>query len=40
MLRMFDAHYKPVTVVRFTADDALMISGGEDAMIHLWLLAE
>ncbi|KAJ8327286.1 Pre-rRNA-processing protein ipi3 [Batrachochytrium dendrobatidis] len=40
MLRMFDAHYKPVTVVRFTADDALMISGGEDAMIHLWLLAD
>ncbi|KAH6559882.1 hypothetical protein BASA61_003146 [Batrachochytrium salamandrivorans] len=40
LLRMFDAHYKPVKVVRFTADDACMISGGEDAMIHVWSLEE
>nr|KAJ3421937.1 Pre-rRNA-processing protein ipi3 [Polyrhizophydium stewartii] len=38
LMRMFDAHYKPVKTLRFTADDAWLLSGGEDAMIHVWAL--
>eukprot|EP00842_Homolaphlyctis_polyrhiza_P006172 jgi/Hompol1/6556/HPOL_000746-RA len=40
LLRMFDAHYKPIKVLRFTADDSCILSGGEDAMIHVWQLVD
>ncbi|KAI8920751.1 quinon protein alcohol dehydrogenase-like superfamily [Powellomyces hirtus] len=40
LLRMFDAHYKAVRVIRFTADDAAFVTGGEDSVANVWRLAE
>ncbi|KAF9908831.1 Pre-rRNA-processing protein ipi3 [Linnemannia zychae] len=36
--RTFDAHYKKITVLRFSADDTVMFSGSEDASVHVWML--
>ncbi|KAG0360104.1 WD40-repeat-containing domain protein [Gamsiella multidivaricata] len=36
--RTFDAHYKKVTVLRFSSDDTVMFSGSEDAVVHVWML--
>ncbi|KAI1312296.1 Pre-rRNA-processing protein ipi3 [Mortierella claussenii] len=34
--RTFDAHYKKITVLRFSSDDTVMFSGSEDAVVHVW----
>jgi pre-rRNA-processing protein IPI3 len=39
-LRAWDAHFKKVTALRFTDDDSFLVSGGEDAVINVWLLAQ
>ncbi|KAG0355698.1 Pre-rRNA-processing protein ipi3 [Podila minutissima] len=36
--RTFDAHYKKITVLRFSADDTVLFSGSEDAVVHVWML--
>ncbi|KAG0248460.1 Pre-rRNA-processing protein ipi3 [Mortierella polycephala] len=36
--RTFDAHYKKITVLRFSSDDTVMFSGSEDAAVHVWML--
>ncbi|KAF9920625.1 Pre-rRNA-processing protein ipi3 [Linnemannia zychae] len=36
--RTFDAHYKKITVLRFSADDTAMFSGSEDASVHVWMV--
>ena len=39
-LRAWDAHFKKVTALRFTDDDSFLVSGGEDAVVNVWLLAQ
>ncbi|KAI8596593.1 WD40-repeat-containing domain protein [Dissophora ornata] len=36
--RTFDAHYKKITVLRFSSDDTVMFSGSEDAVVHVWMV--
>jgi len=36
LLRTWDAHYKAISALTFTPDDAYIVSGGEDAIINLW----
>lgn len=31
-----EAHYQPLTQMSFTSDEALLFTGGEDAVIHSW----
>ncbi|KDN40156.1 WD40 repeat-like protein [Tilletiaria anomala UBC 951] len=35
----FDAHYRPVSVLRWTSDGSALLSGGEDGRICVWTLA-
>ncbi|KAF9583077.1 Pre-rRNA-processing protein ipi3 [Lunasporangiospora selenospora] len=37
--RVFDAHYKRVTVLRFSSDDTVMFSGSEDSVAHVWMVS-
>ncbi|KAI9336573.1 WD40-repeat-containing domain protein [Obelidium mucronatum] len=39
MIAMYDAHFKPIKVVAFSADDSAFLTAGEDAFIHVWLVA-
>jgi WD40 repeat protein len=39
MLKMWEGHYKGVTALAWTTDDMFLLSGGEDALLHLWSLA-
>ncbi|KAJ3270810.1 WD repeat-containing protein 18 [Terramyces sp. JEL0728] len=36
MIRMFDAHYKAITCIKFTMDDMRLITGGKDSQILVW----
>lgn len=36
LLRTFDAHFKKVTKLCFTADDRYLLSAGEDAVVYCW----
>ncbi|KAJ3037113.1 hypothetical protein HDV00_002058 [Rhizophlyctis rosea] len=36
---MFDAHYKAIKVVKFTADDTVFVTAGEDAAVNVWILS-
>ncbi|KAI8347035.1 WD40-repeat-containing domain protein [Mortierella sp. GBAus27b] len=36
--RTFDAHYKKITVLRFSSDDTVLFSGSEDAAVHVWMV--
>jgi WD40 repeat protein len=40
MPRMFDAHFKSVNVIRFSADDEAFLTGGEDGLLQTWLLGQ
>lgn len=33
------AHYRGVSALRFTDDGAFLLSGGDDAMVHVWRLS-
>lgn len=36
LLRMFDAHFKRMNVLCFTADDVWLVSASDDAAMHVW----
>eukprot|EP00939_MAST-03C_sp_MAST-3C-sp1_P004498 g4498.t1 len=36
LLRVWEAHYKAVTRLRFDADDSVLFSAGEDGVVHGW----
>lgn len=40
LLNVWPAHYSKVNQVVFTDDDSFLISGGEDAIIKVWNLAD
>lgn len=40
LLRSWPAHYKPVSALAFTDAGHVLVSGGEDALVAAWLLAE
>ncbi|RIB17367.1 WD40-repeat-containing domain protein [Gigaspora rosea] len=37
LCRVYDAHYKKISVLKFTNDDTALISGSEDAGVNVWL---
>ncbi|CAG8596375.1 8309_t:CDS:10 [Acaulospora morrowiae] len=39
LCRVYDGHYKKITVIKFTNDDTAFISGSEDAGLNVWLMA-
>ncbi|CAG8645129.1 15547_t:CDS:2 [Funneliformis caledonium] len=39
LCKVFDAHYKKISVIKFTSDDSALISGSEDAGVNVWLLS-
>ncbi|KAG0192889.1 Pre-rRNA-processing protein ipi3 [Apophysomyces sp. BC1034] len=39
LLRVFDAHYRRVTRLAFSGDDATLLTAGEDAAVNVWLVA-
>ena len=39
LFNVWDAHYRRVSVLRFTDDGAALISGSEDAGVSVWSLA-
>ncbi len=36
MYNSWDAHYRQVTVLRFTHDGAALLSGSEDSGVSVW----
>ncbi|KAJ2993145.1 WD repeat-containing protein 18 [Globomyces sp. JEL0801] len=36
LIRMFDAHYKKITCIKFTSDDMHIITSGDDSSAHVW----
>ncbi|KJE97530.1 hypothetical protein CAOG_07371 [Capsaspora owczarzaki ATCC 30864] len=36
LLKMTEAHYKPITVIRFTDDGSHVVVGAEDALVTVW----
>ncbi|PKY38151.1 WD40 repeat-like protein [Rhizophagus irregularis] len=38
LCKVFDAHYKRISVIKFSNDDSVLISGSEDAGVNVWLL--
>ena len=40
LVRQWDAHFKGVNSVRFSDDDIYVVTGGEDSLVHVWVLGE
>ncbi|OQS02021.1 WD domain-containing protein [Thraustotheca clavata] len=40
LLHVWDAHYKAVSALSLTPDNAFLVSGGEDAVVHVWRLLD
>lgn len=40
LVLVFDAHYKAVSALALTSDDSHLVSAGEDAVVHVWRLAD
>ena len=40
LLNAWNGHYKSVTNLKMDASGMLLVSGGDDAMMHLWLLPQ
>jgi WD40 repeat protein len=40
LLRAWHAHYKAVSCLAFSDGGGVLLSGGEDTLVHSWLLAE
>lgn len=36
MYNAWDAHYRQVSVLRFTQDSAALLSGSEDSAVNVW----
>lgn len=39
LLAAFSAHFRSVSALAWTTDDAALLSGGEDAAAHVWSIA-
>ncbi|KAG8898949.1 Pre-rRNA-processing protein ipi3 [Tulasnella sp. 403] len=39
LFNSFDAHYRSVTVLRFTRDSAALVSGSEDTRVSVWTMS-
>ncbi|OMJ14146.1 WD repeat-containing protein 18 [Smittium culicis] len=39
LLKCWEAHYGPVTKITISDDESVIISGGEDANVHIWLFS-
>ncbi|RKP05864.1 WD40-repeat-containing domain protein [Thamnocephalis sphaerospora] len=39
LLRGFDAHFKAISALRFTLDDAALVTGSADATVKVWLMS-
>ncbi|KAJ3265640.1 WD repeat-containing protein 18 [Chytriomyces hyalinus] len=39
MVAMYDAHFKPIKTIAFSADDSAFVTAGDDAFAHTWLVA-
>ncbi|KAG8974954.1 Pre-rRNA-processing protein ipi3 [Tulasnella sp. 425] len=39
LFNAFDAHYRKITVLRFTLDGAALVSGSEDSRVTVWTLS-
>ena len=39
LLHSFDAHFQSISSLLFTIDDAFLVSGGHDGLIHIWSLS-
>ncbi len=39
-VKVFDVHYKGVSAIAFTDDDAFMLTGGDDGILNVWILGE
>ncbi|KAJ0398846.1 hypothetical protein ATCC90586_001373 [Pythium insidiosum] len=40
LVMVWDAHYKAVSAIALTHDDSHVITAGEDAVVHVWRLAD
>ena len=40
LLRSWAAHYKAVTSLMFVGGSGVLVSGGEDTLVNVWLLAD
>ncbi|KAG1436915.1 hypothetical protein G6F56_013349 [Rhizopus delemar] len=40
LLRMFEAHYKPIHSLVFAQDDSTLLTGSDDASVNVWLLTQ
>mmetsp|Transcript_39563 Transcript_39563/g.112198 ORF Transcript_39563/g.112198 Transcript_39563/m.112198 type:complete len:476 (+) Transcript_39563:131-1558(+) len=40
LLKEWPAHYKAVTALTFTSDGHMLLSGGEDTVLNVWLVAD
>jgi pre-rRNA-processing protein IPI3 len=40
LIAYWDAHYKPVSALRFTNDGSFLLSGGEDGLLAVWQLSD
>jgi hypothetical protein len=40
LVRSWAAHYRKCAAIRFSQDDALLITGGDDAIVNCWSLAQ
>jgi WD40 repeat protein len=38
LVAQWNAHYKPISAICFTGDGIFLCTGGEDAIIHIWLV--
>ena len=39
LMRVFEAHYRRITCLAFSNDDATLLTASEDAAVNVWLLA-
>ncbi|PVU98921.1 hypothetical protein BB559_001135 [Furculomyces boomerangus] len=40
LLKTWEAHYGPVTVITTSPDESAILTGGEDSNIHVWVLSK
>mmetsp|Transcript_615 Transcript_615/g.1048 ORF Transcript_615/g.1048 Transcript_615/m.1048 type:complete len:488 (+) Transcript_615:69-1532(+) len=40
LIRVWKSHYRSVSALRFVDDDSCLVSGGDDSLVHLWMLSD